>query len=269
MTEELLLQKHERMGMDCCIAAAVITAGVTGLVGAGVSAYSANSAASTEANAADSAAQLQEQQYQQNTANQQPYMSAGTSALNTIGQDQANQTGFATPFNPSTYIDTPGYQFQLQQGTNAINNSAAATGGVLNGGTLQALDQYTTGLANTTYGTAYNQYLQNSQQQYNQLYGVASLGESAAGSLGSQNTQAANNAGSDLTSAGNATAAGTVATGNAVNSGLSSIGNAATTYAVLQGLQSTSSYGNSGSSNGATATNSGYNPTGSQLYGGY
>ena len=119
-------------------------------------------------------------------------MQAGQNALNTIGQDQANGTGFATPFNPSTYIDTPGYQFQLQQGNNAIQSSAAATGGALNGGTLKALDQYTTGLANTTYGQAYNQYLQNSAQQYNQLYGVASLGENATATTGQQGAAAAN-----------------------------------------------------------------------------
>lgn len=252
MTEELLLQKHERMGLDCYIAAALITTAVVGVAGAGASAYASSSAASDQEASANQAAQLQEQQYAQNTTNQQPYMSAGTQALNTIGQDQANGTGFATPFNPSTYIDTPGYQFQLQQGQSAINNSAAATGGVLNGGTLQALDSYTTGLANTTYGTAYNQYLQNSQQQYNQLYGVASLGESAAGSLGSQNTTATNNAANDITSAGNAAAAGAVGTSNAINTGLGTVANAGTTYALMQGLNSSSSYGS-----GASSTNTG------------
>lgn len=242
MTEELLQAKYERMGLDCYVAVAVI-GGVASLAGGAVSAIGANSAADTQAAAAQQAAQIQQQQYQQNTANQQPYMSAGTAALNTIGQDQANGTGFAAAFNPSTYIDTPGYQFQLQQGQSAINSSAAATGGVLNGGTLKALDQYTTGLANTTYGQAYSQYMQNSQQQYNQLYGVASLGESAAGSLGAQGTQSAANTGNYLTQAGNATAAGTVGVSNAINQGISGVSNAASTYGILQGLSSASSYG--------------------------
>lgn len=237
MTEEQLLQKHARMGLECFIAAAAITAGA-GLVGSVVSGVSSSNAASQQAAAAQQAAAIQQQQYQQNTQNQQPYMNAGSSALNTIGQDQANGTGFAASFNPQNYIDTPGYQFQQQQGQNAINSSAAATGGVLNGGTLKALDQYTTGLANTTYGQAYSQYLQGSQQQYNQLYGVASLGESAASSLGAQGTQSAQNQGNYLTQAGNAQAAGTIGVGNAINQGIGSAGLGA--YAAYQ---SQSGYG--------------------------
>jgi hypothetical protein len=223
------------------VAVAVI-GGVASLAGGAVSAIGASSAADTQAAAAQQAAQIQQQQYQQNTANQQPYMSAGTSALSTIGQDQANGTGFAAAFNPSTYIDTPGYQFQLQQGQSAIDSSAAATGGVLNGGTLKALDQYTTGLANTTYGQAYSQYMQNSQQQYSQLYGVASLGEQAAGALDAQGTQSAANTGNYLTQAGSATAAGTVGVSNAINQGISGVSNAASTYGIMQGLSSASSY---------------------------
>lgn len=268
MTEELLLQKHERMGMDCYIAAALITTAAVGVAGSVGSGIASSVAAGDQESAANNATALQEQEYQQNSQNQQPYMQAGQSALSTIGQDEANGTGFAAAFNPSTYIDTPGYQFQMQQGQNAINNSAAATGGVLNGGTLQALDQYTTGLANTTYGQAYNQYLQNSQQQYNQLYGVAGLGENATSSLGAQGTQSANNAGNYTTQAGNAAAAGTVGVANAASTGLSSIANAGTTYALMQGLNSSSSYGNN------TNSASTYNPTASggssgQLYGGY
>jgi len=241
MTEESFLEKHESMGQDCYIAAAAIAGGAS-LIGGVTSAIGSSNAAGAQSAAAQQAAQIQQQEQQQNQQNQQPYMTAGTNALQTIGQDQANGTGFAAGFNPSTYIDTPGYQFQLQQGENAIQSSAAATGGALNGGTLKALDQYTTGLANTTYGTAYNQYLQNSQQQYNQLYGVANLGENAASSVGQQGVTSANNAGNYLTQAGNAQAAGDVGVANGINSAVGGVANAANTAAVLQGLQSQSSY---------------------------
>lgn len=242
------MKSHELLPFDICgsrmkIAAALITTAVVGVAGAGASAYEANSASNAQTSAANNAAALQQSQYNQTLQNQQPYMQAGTSALNTITQDQANGTGFAAPFNPSNYIDTPGYQFQTQAGTDAINASAAATSGVLNGGTLKALDQYTTGLANTTYGTAYNQYLANSQQQYNQLYGVASLGENATASTGAAGAAAANASGSYLTQAGNAQAAGAIGTGNAINSGMSSIANAGNMYALTQGMSSSSSYG--------------------------
>lgn len=243
MTEEQLLQKHERMGQECYVAAAVI--GGSALIGGVTSAVGAKSGADAQTNAANQAAALQQQQYQQNRTDQQPYMQAGTTALNQIGQDQANGTGFAAPFTQSSFMSDPGYQFQLQQGQNAINSSAAATGGVLNGGTLKALDQYTTGLANTTYGDAYNRYLATSQQQYGQLANIAQLGENATASTGAQGTAAANASGNYLTQAGNATAAGDVGVGNAINGAVGTIANAGTTSILANALQSSQSgYGN-------------------------
>lgn len=229
--EERCLQKHERMGLDCFIGSAV--GGIVGAIGS-------SNAADAQANAANHAADIQQQQYQQNTQNQQPYMNAGYGALNTINSDFANGTGFAQSFSPQNYIDTPGYQFQQQQGTNAINASSAATGGVLNGGTLKALDQYTTGLANTTYGQAYQNYLAGSNQQYNQLAGVAGLGENAAASLGSQNTTAANNQGNYVTQAGNAQAAGDIGVANSITGALT---NSTNSMAQLAALDSQSGYG--------------------------
>lgn len=227
MTEEQLIRKHDCNGIDCFIAAAAIAGGAS-LLGGVTSAIGSSTAAGEQASAANTAAQLQEQQFQQTQANQQPYMNAGTTALSTIGSDQANGTGFAAPFNPSTYIDTPGYQFQQQQGTNAINSSAAATGGTLNGGTLKALAQYTTGLANSTYGDAYSRYLANSNQQYNQLFNVAQLGENATQSTGAQGAAAANAAGNYTTQAGSATAAGTLGVTSGINQGISGLGTLAT-----------------------------------------
>lgn len=58
---------------------------------------------------------------------------------------------------------TPGYQFQLQQGTNAITNSAAAQGLSQSGGTDAALMQYGQGLAGTYYQNAFN----NAQSAFN------------------------------------------------------------------------------------------------------
>lgn len=245
---------------------AVIGGGAS-LLGAGVNAYSASSAAGNQEDAANKAANLQQQQYQQNRSDQMPYMQAGQTALGTIQSDQANGTGFATPFNMASFTSNPGYQFQLQQGQNAINSSAAATGGTLNGGTLKALQQYTTGLANTTYGDTYSRYLANSQQQYNQLYGVANLGENATAATGAQGTAAANASGNYLTQAGNASAAGAIGTGNAISSGIGGAANAYNTASVLQGLQSQSGY-SSGSTSGTGGTPVMYTPGGG-IYQGY
>lgn len=222
--------------MSTAAIAAPIIGGIVSGVGSGIAGSQASSAA-------NKAAQLQEQQYQQTRQDQAPYMAAGTTALGTIQSDQANGTGFAAPFN---FQADPGYQFNLQQGTDAINNSAAAKGGVLNGGTLKALSQYTSGLADTTYNSAYNRYLQGSNQSYNQLMGVAGLGESATANTGAAGANAANAAGSYTNQAGQDTAAGTVGIGTGINQGLSGASSAGQTYSILNQLQqagSASSYG--------------------------
>ena len=50
-------------------------------------------------------------------------------------------------FTPSD----PSYQFRMSQGTEAVNRSQAATGGLGSGGQLAALTQYGQGLASTEY----------------------------------------------------------------------------------------------------------------------
>ncbi len=54
---------------------------------------------------------------------------------------------------------TPGYQFALNQGIDAIQKSAAARGTLLTGGTLKGIAQYASGLADQTYGNQYDRYL--------------------------------------------------------------------------------------------------------------
>lgn len=98
----------------------------------------------------------------------QPYHDAGVGALNQLNQ-------FLTPgFDATSAIEgTPGYQFQYQQGLDAGNRAAAAAGTLNSGGTLKA---------QTRYG---QQYAQNAfQNQLNNLYKVAGLGEFATNNMG-------------------------------------------------------------------------------------
>lgn len=209
------------------------------LASAGASIYGGNK----QADAATNAANLQQQQFEQTQKNQQPFIQAGQGAVGTISNDLQNNTGFATPFN---FQADPGYQFNLQQGQQAINNSSAAKGGVLNGGTLKALSQYTSGLADTTYNSAYNRYLAGSQNSYNQLAGLAQIGEGATANTGALGANAATNEGQDLIGAANAQAGGAVGATNAVNSGITTLANGALDLSALQHLSSASSYGSNG-----------------------
>jgi len=58
--------------------------------------------------------------------------------------------------NPSSVTGTPGYQFALQQGTQAIDRSAAAKGMLNSGNVLQELQKYGSGLASQEYGNQAN-----------------------------------------------------------------------------------------------------------------
>ena len=71
--------------------------------------------------------------------------------------------------------NTPGYQFQLQQGNNAVLANQAATGQLASGNTDLALQQYGQGLAGTTY--------QNAVQNLQPYLGMAQNSASGIGGL--------------------------------------------------------------------------------------
>jgi hypothetical protein len=63
----------------------------------------------------------------------------------------------------------PGYQFRMQEGQRAINQSAAARGSMLSPATVKALQQYSSGLASQEYGAANDRYNVNRQFGANQF----------------------------------------------------------------------------------------------------
>lgn len=149
---------------------------------------------------------------------------------------------------------TPGYQFALKTGQNAIENSAAARGGLLSTGSMKTLDMFSQGLADTTYSDTYNRALGEYQQRYNIFQGnqsnefnrLASLsgaGQTAATTLGQFGQNAATNVtninatagaqiGNSLQNAGAARASGYAGIANSLNSGISNISQ----YLLLQQL---------------------------------
>lgn len=268
------------------VAAAIGAAAVAGVAGSAISASGAQSAADTQAQAAQNAAQEQWNQFSTTQANEQPYMNLGSSSITPLLQAMgynvtpAANGQYGLSVNPESPLQktfqlptlqqasqTPGYQFRLQQGEQAINNSAAAKGGLLSGATLKDLLSYGQGLASTNYqqdvGDALTQYQTNynsANNNVNRLSGLVTLGQNAATTVGNQGLQTAANAGNLTTSAANAEAAGTVGASNAISSGLSGIGNSATNYALLSQLtnQGTSSYSSAASTSTPTDLISSY-----------
>lgn len=104
---------------------------------------------------------------------------------------------------------TPGYQFQLDQGLDAIDNSAASRGNVFSGATMKAAQGFGQGLANQEY----NNFL-------NRITGVAGGGQAAAGNAANAGANFAAGAGNAYAGIGNAQAAGAIGQANALNSGI-------------------------------------------------
>lgn len=123
--------------------------------------------------------------------------------------------GIVTPTGPdmSVFQTSPDYQFRKQQGTEAVDRTAAARSGALGGNVIQAQTQYASDLASTEFASFFSR-----------LATIAGIGQTAAG----QTSQAAQNTGANISSLlsdrGAARASGIMGVGNsatgAINSGL-------------------------------------------------
>ena len=221
----------------------VVGAGL-GLVGSMNSADASKSAANTQAQATTLAAQeqqqstdnqiaFQQQALAQEQANISPYLNMGNAALPTL-QALLGLGGNGLPVD-AIMASNPAYAFQQQQGTAAIEGSAAAKGMQLSGATLKQLSEFGQGLANQTY-----------DQYYNRIAGVVGQGASAAGAANNAIAGSTNNITSALqtgasninnlqTSGAAAEAAGTVGAANAYTSAANNINQQYTLRSILGG----------------------------------
>jgi hypothetical protein len=187
-----------------------------------------------------------------------PYVTAGQNAFSNVGSLMQQGAGGVGPlaaytgtFQAPTAAQaeaTPGYQFQLQQGQQALENSAAARGGLLSAGTGKQLEQYGQGLASTNYQQVYNNAMQQYQQQYaqfqnnqanlyNRLMGIGQTGLGAtqtsvganlqgAGLYGQQGQLAASQQAGYQAQAGGAQAIGLAGLGNSIGNAMGSFAGA-------------------------------------------
>lgn len=195
-----------------------------GIGGAIISSNAAGHAADTQAGAAEYAADLQNQQYQQTREDQAPYRQAGYQALSQMGDPSFNQT-----FNPSDMESVdPGYNFRMQQGSQALERSAAARGGLMSGGTLKGIAQYGQDYASGEYQNAYNRFTNDQTNRFNRLASLAGLGQTANGMTATAGMNMANGAGEAMMGGANARGAAMIAGGNAyggaISGGLSGLG---------------------------------------------
>ena len=175
-------------------------------------AESASDAASTAAQAsgAASAASIAEQrrQYDQNRADQAPYLAAGTGAVNRLaaGVGYGGEFGSTRPFDFKYDQNAdPGTAFRMSEGIKALDRSAAASGGLLSGATLKGVQRYGQDLSSQEYNNAFNRYVTgfnaNTGERnalYNRLAGVSGTGQTATNQIGAQGANTASNIGASL-----------------------------------------------------------------------
>ena len=184
---------------------------VGSLTGASQQADAAESAANTQASAAKAGIAEQRRQYDQIVAMMKPYVTTGTTALTS----QSNLLGLNGDSSQQAAIDniknSSAYTTALQQGENSILQNASATGGLRGGNTQSALSQYSPQLLN-----------QMVQQQYSNLSGLSSLGQSSAALQANAGQNTASSISNLLQQQGSAIAGGQIAQGNATQSGINS-----------------------------------------------
>lgn len=238
------------MGVSTAIVGGAAITGGMGLAGSFIGADASQSAAETMADANLSGQQLQYQMWQQQQANMQPWLKAGTAGVNSLAyglglSDTGGATGATGPvsqqggllnipkfsFDPARIESNPDYQWVTKQGENALASQAAAAGNYGSGNMGTALVDYGQGAATQYMNQYYNQALDTYQQNlnsqytmpYNMLSGISGTGQNQSQALGQMGLQAANTMGQYGVGAGAATAAGTLGAANAYTAPLNSM----------------------------------------------
>lgn len=179
-----------------------------------------------QASGQEAAANTQQNMFNTIVGQEQPFLQGGYGAETTLNQLMGTAaptgaggtaTGTTLPggyltqtFNP-TQADLenyPGYQFQLSQGDLAVNSANSSGGSALSGPALKSLMSYDQGLAASNYQNYFNQFQTQQNNIFNRLSNIATMGQNAAGNLGS----AGANLGSGIAQA-QAAAAGSIAGG--------------------------------------------------------
>ena len=216
---------------------------LTNLAGSGMSSYmvpgamvanaligssAARSAAGTQAEAMQRALDLQALQYQQQRADLQPFVSAGTTAQNRLldFMGLSKNTGaegfgkYTKDFSMSDFEADPGYGFRLSEGQKQLDRQAAIRGGQISGSAMKAAARYGQEMGSQEYTNAYNRYQTNRANQLNPLFSLTGSGQASATNQAAAAGNYGTQAGQGMTNIGAANAAGTMASANALGNAL-------------------------------------------------
>ena len=239
--------------------ASTITGALPGVLQAGVGTAGSLAAANAETNAYGNAITTQQNTLGNINNLWSTQQGLGVGADTALGS--ALGTNGAAP-NYSGFENMPGYQFAVNQGTQAIQRQAAAMGSAYTPNTAAAVGQYVTGTA----ASDYNTYI-------SQLMGAAGLGSTANTQLQGANINAGNNISTLQGNIGKAQAQGYLGTASSVGSlfgtngagtGLiNAAGNAAANAVIPSGVAGVGGISSNGLNNdiGSSSTMAPYDPS--------
>ncbi len=191
---------------------------------------------------ADRQLELQREIWEKQQLDQKPYLEQGQYGISRLGDLMKQGAGsLNNPFD--SYLaskglaggkfdtNNPAYQFQLKQGQQALDRSAAARGMGASGAQMKAAQEYGQGLASQQYDKEYNRANSEFTDYYNRLAGLSQGGQQAASTLGNYGNQYATSGSNTLGSLGgylqnnlgqaaNARASGYIGGANAINGGI-------------------------------------------------
>lgn len=194
--------------MPWIIGGAMLGSALIGGAGAGA-ASRAQERAQREANAA------QERMFNRQVELQEPFRQVGVNAL-----PELVEASRYTPFGMEQFQADPGYGFRLKEGLRALENSAAARGGLLSGNAMRGVTRYGQGLASEEFGNAFNRYQAERAARLNPLQSLAGMGQSNAATMAQQAGQYGQNMAQGAAAMGNIRASGYMNTANALAGGI-------------------------------------------------
>lgn len=113
------------------------------------------------------------------------------------------------------------HEYAQKQGQTGVNRLASATGSLLSGATLKALQDRGANVANQYAGDARNRYVADQDSTYNRLAGLSGAGQQATAQVGAAGQNYANQVSSNQIGIGNARGASAIAGANTFNNALS------------------------------------------------
>lgn len=184
-------------------------AAIAGIGSSIIGGITGSNAADAQAKSAADAQRIQQQQFQSNQDLLRPQIEAGDTArsyalgLNGLpgGVDQSTAN--------RAFTTSPGYAFRLQQGVNAIDQSAVNRGTANSGATMKALSDYGQNTGSAEFGNFYNR-----------LMGLAGGGASATGQAAQLGQNYGDNSSNIALGLGQQKASSYTNTGNAISGGL-------------------------------------------------